>query len=171
MARLKNSDNSTAVELNTHIFIARTITQANMLEGMIDAYIAEFYTKCPEADYQQPYLTLMYDVLNNSRITLYTKIDILFKVFKRINPDNATKAKRNIYIKWLELRNKLAHGRFIGDNEGGRLLYGGEYYDAATLADEFIKLQQDIMKHLEVYRELRGPYFNHIPTKNWEKKK
>lgn len=157
--------------LGVQLSTARTISQANMLEGMIDAYIADFYTRCPTGDYLAPYLAFRWDVLANRNITLNTKIDILFKTYKRVNPANATKRYRKNYTKWLEIRNKFAHGSHVGGQEGDELFYGGEFLDAQKLADEFMTLQQKIMNHMGLYNELRGPYFNNIPKKRWEKKK
>jgi len=157
--------------LGVHISVAQTITQANMVEGMIDAYIAEFYTRCPAADYQAPYLAFRWDVLANRNVTLNAKIDILFKVFKRIDPAHATKANRKKYVAWLEIRNKFAHGQQVGSPEGDKLFYGGEFFNAEALADDFMAHQRAIMVHMHKYAELKGPYFNRIPTKNWEGKK
>lgn len=149
--------------------VARTITQANMIEGMMDAYIAEFYTRCPAGDYLQPYLALIYDVLASRNMTLNAKVDILFKVYKRINPKHATKKHRKNYAAWIEIRNKFAHGRHIGSSDGYKLFYAGEFLNVTALADEFMEYQRKITEHMEVYSELRGAYFNQIPTRAWER--
>ncbi len=167
-----NQLNETIDELlGVPIAVARTISQANMIEGMIDAYIADFYTRCPAADYQASYLAFRWDILANRNVTLNAKIDILFKVFKRVNAIYATKASRKKYTAWLEIRNKFAHGQQISSSEGDKLFYGGEFLDAKALADEFMTHQQAIIAHMDKYGELRGPYFNQIPTKEWESKK
>lgn len=157
--------------LNAHIYIARTIMQANAIEGIVDAYIAEYYTRCPAADYREPYLKFIYDVLSDRGVTFNAKVDILFKIFKRINATYATNKNREVYKNWLRIRNKFAHGKYIGDDQEGKLFYSGEYYNVKSLANDFMILQQEINIHLDIYKELRGVYFNHIPTKNWEKKK
>ena len=154
--------------LGVPLAVARTITQANMMEGMIDAYIADFYTRCPAADYKASYLAVRWDILANRNVTLNAKIDILFKVFKRIDPAHATSTYRKKYVTWLEIRNKFAHSQQVGSSDGDKLFYGGEFLDAEALANDFMTYQQEIMIHMDKYAELKGPYFNHIPTKEWE---
>lgn len=147
--------------------IGRVITQATSIEHMIDAYIADFYTRCPAAEYQAPYLAFIYDIMNDRGVSLNTKISIIFKIYVRLyGPEN--KPSRSLFDKWVDVRNIFAHGNYIADKG---ILYGGEFYDVSELADKHAKLQLKINIELEKFAELCGPYFNHFPTKEWERKK
>jgi hypothetical protein len=152
--------------ITSNLAIAGVMTQVNTVESMINAYIAEFYTRCPAGDYQQPYIVFIADIMDNKFISLSAKIDILFRTFNHISKEKA-KGRRASFNKWLEIRNKLAHGNIIGGKN--KILYGGEFYDAKALREDFSKSQLKIMATLEVFSELRGPYFNHYPVKDERK--
>lgn len=139
--------------------IGRVVTQATAIEHIIDAYIATFYTRCPAADYQEPYLAFMYDIMNDRGVGLDTKIGILSKVSARLT---GHKLNRTLFTNWLAIRNKFAHGTYIADKG---ILYGGEFYDVNELADQHATLQIKVNAELEKLSELCGPYFNLIAMK------
>lgn len=160
-----STNSFTAKLITEQALIGRVITQATSIEHMINAYIADFYTRCPNGDYQAPYLAFIYDIMNDRGVSLETKISILLKIYER-RFGKANKPSRSLFEKWLQIRNKFAHGTYIADKG---ILYGGEYFDVTKLADEHAGLQIRINAELEKFAELRGPYFSHFPTK--EKKK
>ncbi len=146
-----------------HIAIARVITQATLVEGIINAYIAEYYTRCPDGGYQNSYLAFMFDILDNRFVSLNTKIDILFKVLSRVDPARVAKGSRKQFEDWVRCRNICAHGRMIGDT----ILHEGRHHNPQAIADQALAMQGNIMNLLDAYPELRGPYFNLTPTKDW----
>ena len=149
------------------VLIGRVMTQATSIERMIGAYIAEFYTRCPAADYREVYLAFMYDVMDSRGVALDTKIEILSKIYQRmLGKDH--KLNKTLFKKWLKIRNILAHGVYITDKG---ILYGGEFSDINKLAASHANLQVSIHAELERLSDLRGPYFNHFPTKEWENQK
>lgn len=145
--------------------IGRVITQATSIEHMIDGYIAEFYTRCPNTNYQATYLAFMYDVMNDRGVSLDTKINILCKIYKRMYGANG-KLNRTLFSNWLKIRNIFAHGTYIADKG---ILYGGEFFDVAEQADKHAKLHLKIHAELERIADLRCSYFNQFPIKEQEK--
>lgn len=143
------------------VLLGRVMTQATMLESMIDAYIAEYYTRCPSGSYQNSYLSFMYDVMNDRSVSLNTKKNILFKIHERLHGKAVSKGVKKLFDDWLGIRNKFAHGKHIGAG----ILYHGELFDVKDLANKHALLQTKILATLEQYSELRGPYFNHFPIK------
>lgn len=142
--------------------VGRITTQTTMIEGMIDAYIAEFYTRCPAGgDYQNSYLSFIYDVLYEQSMSLYTKIKILFKIYKRIYNTPVPRKTKKLFEDWLAIRNKVAHGNHMGMN----IYYRGEPYNIKDLADAHFKLQLEISAELIKYDPLQGLYFNYHPSK------
>ena len=148
--------------ITEHAMIARVITQATTIETMLNAYIADFYTRCPNDNYQAPYLSFIYDIMNERSMSLYTKIGVLFKVYKRLHGRNVTKSTKTLFEKWLSIRNKFAHGDYIADKG---ILYNGEFFDVQELANKHAELQVKVLAALEGYADLRGPYFNQFPVK------
>ena len=145
--------------------IGRVITQATSIECMIDSYIAEFYTRCPDGYYQESYLAFIYDIMNDRGVSLGTKKRILLKIYKR-EFGKANRPNSSLFDKWLQIRNKFAHGTYITDKG---ILYGGEYFDVTELANEHAELQIRINAELQKFAGLRGPYFNHFPMKDKKK--
>lgn len=141
--------------------IGRVITQATSIERIIDAYITDFYTRCPGTDYQTQYLAFIYDIMNDRSISLNAKVSILIKIYVRLY-GSENKPSRTIFDNWIKVRNIFAHGSYIADSG---ILYSGEFYNVSELADRHAKLQQKINIELEKFAELRGPYFNYFPTK------
>lgn len=164
-------DDFTKKMVQDHMLVARTITQVNMIEQIIDAYIAEFYTRCPAAGYQQPYLALIRDVLHNKGVTLNTKVEILFKIFKRTDPKRITQGSKKDFQDWMRIRNIFAHGVYVSDDGGGKIHLAGEAYVSNDQVEIFMELQQKIHMQLERFSELRGAYFSDMPTAEWGEKK
>jgi len=142
--------------------IGRVITQATTVEAIINAYIAEYYTRCPNGNYQQSYLTFISDVMNEQSVSLYAKINILYKIHTHMYGTSVPKVTKKLFEDWLSVRNKIAHGQYIADQG---ILYRGEIFDVQELTDKHAKLQLSISAKLESWAELRGPYFAHIPIK------
>lgn len=161
------SDDFTQKLIVEQALIGRVITQATSIEHMINAYTAEFYTRCPAADYQATYLAFIYDIMNDRGVSLDTKVNVLFKIYERMF-DTENKPSKSLFTNWLSIRNKFAHGTYITDKG---ILYSGEFFDVAELADKHAKLQVKVNVELEKFAELRGPYFNHFPAKKWEAQK
>ena len=124
--------------------IGRVITQATSIEHMIDAYIADFYTRCPVADYQAPYLAFIYEIMNDRGVSLNTKISILIKIYVRLY-GLENKPSRSLFERWVDVRNIFAHDNYI-INKG--VLYSGKFYDVAELADKHANLQ--LKKNIEL---------------------
>lgn len=148
--------------ITEHTLIARVITQATIVENMLNAYIADFYTRCPKGDYQAPYLAFNYDIMNDRSMSLYTKIALLFKVYKRIRGESVSKSTKTLFEEWLSIRNKFAHGNYIVDVG---ILYNGVIFEVQELANKHAELQIKVLASLEDLAELRGPYFNQFPIK------
>ncbi len=160
-----SSDNCTdklTLELG---LIGRVIAQATSIESMINAYITEFYTRCPKANYQATYLAFMFDVMNDRGISLDTKINILAKIYERMH-GNSGKLNRTLFSNWLKIRNIFAHGTHIADKG---ILYSGDFFDVEEQAKKHAELQIKINAELERAADLRGPYFNQFPTKEQKK--
>lgn len=162
-----SQDNFAQKMLIDQALIGRVMTQSTMVENMINAYVADFYTRCPNADYHASYLAFIYDMMNDRGVSLNTKVSILLKIYVRLY-GTENKPSRSMFDKWVDVRNIFAHGNYIADQG---VLYGGEFYDVQELADKHAKLQVKVNAELEKFAELRGPYFNHFPTKKWEDKK
>ncbi len=156
-------DDFTEKLIEDQLVIGRVITQASTLEGMINAYIAEFYTHCSASDYRNLYVIFIQDVLDNKFISLNTKIDILFKIFRRIDRNRLNRGDRKLFEEWLRIRNIFAHGKQIGKEGGSEILFGGTFFDIQNLAKESASLQLKLQVFLERYSELRGQYFNLVP--------
>ncbi len=167
MTKADLSDDLTSKLIMDQALIGRVITQATSIEHMINAYVAEFYTRCPNADYQPIYLAFMYDLMNGRGISLDTKINILAKIYKRLLGDK-NKLNKSLFKNWLKIRNMFAHGTYIG---GKGILYGGEFFDVGEQAENHAEQQIRIHAELDKLSDLRGPYFSQFPTKKWEKKK
>lgn len=153
--------------IKEHALIARVVTQSTLIESIIDAYIAEYYTRCPEGSQQGSYLSFLYDVMNERTISLDTKKNILFKIYQRLDSKKPSSSSYKTFDKWLSIRNMFAHGRYIPDKG---ILYNGQFFDVEKLAEQHADLQQKIHAILQKYhKELAGSYFNHIPLKEGEK--
>lgn len=152
--------------ITQHALIARVITQATSIESIINAYIAEYYTHHPNSDYQNSYLSLIFDILNNRSVSLNTKIEILFKVFKRIDKNRIGKGDNATFVHWLEIRNIFAHGKMIND----KILYYGNFFDIQEQSDKHAGYQIKINVILDKFSELRGQYFNQFPIREESKK-
>jgi len=155
------SDEYTQKLIIEQALIGRVITQATSIEHIINAYTAEFYTRCSSADYHETYLAFIYDIMNDRGISLDTKVTVLFKIYKRMFAAE-NKPSKTLFTSWLSIRNKFAHGTYVADKG---ILYGGEFFDVTELADKHAKLQIKVNLELERFVELRGPYFNYFPTK------
>lgn len=143
--------------IDAQLMIAQIITQASAIETIIDSYIADFYTKSG-SDYKNNYLCLQYDILNNRGVSLNTKIDVLFKIFERINKDDIPSHK--MFINWVDKRNIIAHGKMIDAD----LFYHGKKYNISNLRNEFFKLQTGVNAALELYHSALGSnYFGLLP--------
>lgn len=146
-----------------HALIAHVITQSTLIESIIDAYIAEYYTRCPNGSQQERYLSFLYDIMSERAISLDTKKNILFKIFKRLDGKKPPTSAYQTFEKWLSIRNKFAHGRYIPD---AGILYGGEFFNVEDLANQHASLQIKINDILQRYHnQLVGSYFNQIPLK------
>jgi hypothetical protein len=146
-----------------HAAIARVIVQSALMESIINAYIAEYYIHCSKSDYLKPYLFFINDILESNDFSLNAKINVLFKVFKRIDGNKVKKGDRELFNKWLRIRNICAHGKMIGGMVDGKILHGGEWYDIQSLANEFMQYQAKMNEMLSRYSKLKGRYFNFIP--------
>lgn len=143
--------------------IARVILNANGTEGIINKYIAEFYTHNSSGDYEESYLAFRYDILSNGYISLSSKSDILFNIFKKIDSADRIKGtiSRRTFETWMKIRNKFAHGELISYNGSGRLSYNGRIYRVEPLIDDFAKCNRKILMALHKYNEeLEGLYFS-----------
>ena len=167
MSTINANEDFTEKLLTDQILIARVITQATAIETIVNAYIAEYYTRCPEGDYKASYLAFIYDVMNDRGMTLDTKVKVLLKIYVRMF-GKENKPSKSLFDKWLNIRNKFAHGSYIAEQG---ILYSGEFFEVKKLAEYHAELQQTINRELDKLAELRGPYFNHFPTKEWEKNK
>jgi len=158
----KIENNLEQIIFSEQALIARVITQATTVENMLNAYIADFYTRCPRGDYQAAYLSFVYDIMNDRSMSLYAKVGILFKVYKRLHGKCVSKSTKSLFEEWLSIRNKFAHGSYI---PGSGILYNGVFYEVEELANKHATLQIRILATLEDYSDLRGPYFNQFPLK------
>ncbi|NCO10812.1 hypothetical protein GW930_02825 [Candidatus Saccharibacteria bacterium] len=155
-----SENNSISDIIMNHALLGRVMAQATAVETLIDACIAEYYTHCPDGDYQNSYLTLTFDVLNHKGVTLSTKVDILFKVFSRVDLARVKPGDRKAFDDWLHVRNIFAHGKMID----GALLYNGKYYNIQDQANKHAELQVRINTVLDRFSNLRGRYFGNLPV-------
>lgn len=150
--------------IEQNILIARVVTQVSAIESIINSYIADFYTKCPEGDYKEPYLCFIFDILSGKYITVFQKVDILFKVFKRIDSTRVSNRDKNLFGDWIHIRNIFAHGTVFHEKEGMKILFNGKFYDIDSEAERHAKIQIEIHEVLDRYPELVGPYLSHTPV-------
>lgn len=151
----------TASISDAQLKVARISLNVNALEGILNRYIAEYYTR-NKNNYEETYFSYLSDILQTNRITLKSKVDIIFLIFNKLDNKERIKSilSKTDSDKWLKYRNAAAHGELMAYNGKDRLFYNGKIYNIESMYRDFLAYNRKILSALNMYPELEGPYFS-----------
>lgn len=156
------------LEIVARVYLADIISQSSTIEALLNDTLAKNHLEQDGRPYsEQEYLGYIESALLKRPLAKKCKrfIDIL-ATHAGLNQDNQEKTGE-LFDKWIELRNRVAHGHIVNNSSGTPILYhGGACYSICKMMEQFLTLNAkliELISHPDLYSPYRDKYVLHDP--------